>query len=85
MFNGPPSVVWIGDDVYERVGCEGRHDEDVGDSVTPLRQTGGRKQEVCLVVESEDDCREGTDHVADEHPRADLTENHYTPLLTSQI
>ena len=67
--NASPSVVWIGDDVYERVGCKGRHDEDVGDSVAPLGQTRGRKQEVRLVVESEDDGREGTDHVADEHPR----------------
>ena len=37
--NASPPVVWIGDDVYERVGCKGRHDEDVGDSVAPLGQT----------------------------------------------
>lgn len=82
--NASPSVVWIGDNVYERVGCKGRHDEDVGDSVAPLRQTLGRKEEVCLVVESEEDCREGTDHVTDEHPPADLTGNYYpTAHLTN--
>ena len=66
--NGSPSIVWIGDDVYERVGSEGSHDEDVGDSVAPLGQRLGRKQDVGLVVQREEDCREGADHVADEHP-----------------
>ena len=77
--NVSPSVVWIGDDVYERVGCKGCHDKDVGDGIAVLGQTLGRKEEVCLVVESEEDCREGTEHVAEQHHRAALTGHQYSP------
>ena len=66
--NVSPSVVWIGDDVYERVGCKGRHDEDVGDSVAPLGQTAGGEQEVGLVIQGEDHSRKSTYHVTQNIP-----------------
>ena len=58
-----PSVVLVGDHVDERVGGEGEDHEDVGGGVAPLGEVRGGEQEVGLVVQGEDHCREGADYV----------------------